>query len=158
MSKTIEKMIKDVNYVKVAESAAFKYRKSLSPDEIQNCIYNAMWKASKSYKDNQGKKLTSFLHDAVSWECLNSIRFNTNKTISLDSSQSATSIRGKFNDFEEIDMLDEIRNCGDADLVYGRFYLGKSLRELADERGVCGQMIRSRLEKCLKNIKLSLNG
>ena len=68
--KKIEELLKDQDIMKVSESAASSFRGSLTEDEIQNCIYNAVWRASKMYDFTKGTKLTSYIHKGVKFECL----------------------------------------------------------------------------------------
>ena len=155
MNKDIETLLRDENVIKAAESASYSYRSTLSPSEIDNCIKRAVWKASKNFVEGGGSKFTSYLHTGVSHECANAVRFNKLPFHSLDKSKNSYNISGRYNEFERVDMMDEIANCGDPQLVYDRFYLNKSYRELASERNVSGELIRIRLEKCLKKIKSS---
>lgn len=157
LNRSIENLLRDENVLKAANSASYSYRSSLSPSEIENCIKRAIWKASENFNENGGSKFTSYLHTGVSHECANAVRFNKSPFRSLDKSKNAYNISGRYNDFERVDMMDEISNCGDPKLVYDRFYLNKSYRELAEERNVSGELIRIRLEKCLKKIKNSFN-
>ena len=157
MKTKLEKMLSDNELRRIGEKASYSFRGPLSQDEIANCIDKAIWNASENYKDGQGTKFTSYLYKGVVNECLSTLRFNRTDFQSLDKSKNAYNISGKFNGFERIELMEEIKNCGDPKLVYDRFYLNKTYQELADERNVSGELIRLRLEKCLKNIKSSIS-
>jgi len=46
--------------------------------------------------------------------------------------------------------------CEDPQLVIDRFYKDMTIKELAKSHRVCGETIRTRLQKNLQKIKLSL--
>jgi len=157
LSKTLENLLSNTELRKIGEKASFSFRRTLSKDEISNCIDKAIWNASENFREDKGAKFTSYLYKGVVNECLSTLRFNKSDFHSLDSSKNAYNISGKFSGFERIELMEEIENCGDPELVYDRFYLNKTYQELADERNVSGELIRLRLEKCLKNIKKSIS-
>jgi DNA-directed RNA polymerase specialized sigma24 family protein len=156
----IEDLLRDSDVIKIAESAASSFRHALSEDEIKNCIYNAVWKASRNYSDEGNAKFTSYLYKGVIFECLGQKRFNQDRGFSLsryDNSKNKC-LSYKCKDFSHIDMMDEISQCDDPMLIYDRFYSNMTIGELAKQHGVCGETIRIRIEKNLKKIKNSLTG
>ena len=50
----------------------------------------------------------------------------------------------------DIDMMDEIKNCNDPDIMYGRFYENKTLSEIAKENSITKEAVRLRI----KNLKI----
>jgi DNA-directed RNA polymerase specialized sigma subunit len=154
--KKIEELLKDKDIMKVSESAASSFRGSLTEDEIQNCIYNAVWRASKMYDLTKGTKLTSYIHKGVKFECLSQKKINSSGNIPIDRVNNIAS--KKHNGFERVDMMDEISKCEDPMLIYDRFYRNMTVNEIADNLGVCGETVRIRLRKNLKMIKNSLTG
>jgi len=155
LSNSIESLLSNDELRKIGERASANYRGQLSKDEIRTCIDKAIWSASHSFDEKKGVKFTSFLYHVVVNECNNTVRFNSSNFYSIERGVDGYSISGKFDGFEKVDIMDEIANCGDPQLVYDRFYLNKSYRELASDRNVSGELIRIRLEKCLKKIKNS---
>lgn len=154
--KKIEELLADLDIIKVSENAASTFRKDLTEDEIQNCIYNAVWQASKKYDPKMETKLTSYIHNGVVFQCLSQKKMNTlSNTISLDKKPSGYHNRVDPN-FERIDMMDEIAQCEEPMLIYDRFYGNMTINELAERHGVCGETVRIRLRKNLKMIKKSL--
>ena len=148
INKTIEDCLKDQNIVRVANKAASSFSNILSRDEIQTCILSALWKAKKKYKVGSKCKFTSYIHRGVVFECLTQRKFNLAK-----SSQLTISIPDSKNDIETIDMLDQIKMCEDPELIYDRFYKNMTIKEIAQDRGVCGETIRIRLKKNLKKLR-----
>ena len=157
----IEDLFQDKDIMKVSHQAAQSFRGVLSEDEIKNCIDAAIWRASKKYVPNRGTKLTSYIHNGVVFECLSQRKNNTSAAdFSIDrwDNGGSRSLSGSFNEFDRIDMMDEIAQCEDPMLIYDRFYCNMTIGELADLHGVCGETIRIRLRKNLKMIKNSLTG
>ncbi len=152
--KKLEELLKDTDIMKVSQSAAFPFRKSLTEDEIENCIYNAVWRASKMYDTTKGTKLTSYIHRGVKFECLSQKKVNSSGKISIDCVNHIAS--KKHSGFERVDMIDEISKCEDPMLIYDRFYRNMTVNEIADNLGVCGETVRIRLRKNLKMIKNSI--
>ena len=153
MNKKIEKYLSDSNVMRVAYSAASSFSTTLSKDEIQSCILNAIWKASNKYNKRNKTKFTSYLHNGVVYECLSQRKFNgSKKGVTLDET-----IADKYNPVAEIDMIDTIEaECDDPKLVIDRFYKNMTINELAEDRGVCGETIRIRLKKNLEKLRFSM--
>lgn len=153
MNKKIEKYLSDSNVMRVAYSAASSFSTTLSKDEIQSCILNAIWKASNKYNKRNKTKFTSYLHNGVVYECLSQRKFNRSKKgVTLDET-----IPDKYNPVAEIDMIDTIEaECDDPKLVIDRFYKNMTINELAEDRGVCGETIRIRLKKNLEKLRFSM--
>jgi DNA-directed RNA polymerase specialized sigma24 family protein len=153
LNKKIEKYLSDSNVMRVAYSAASSFSTTLSKDEIQGCILNAIWKASNKYNKRNKTKFTSYLHNGVVYECLSQRKFNRSKKgVTLDET-----IADKYNPVAEIDMIDTIEaECDDPKLVIDRFYKNMTINELAEDRGVCGETIRIRLKKNLEKLRFSM--
>ena len=150
--KSIEEILKDQNIVRIANKAASSFASVLSRDEIQTCILSALWKAKKKYKPNSKCKFTSYLHKGVVFECLTQRKFNLEKT-----KQLTISIEDKKSGTDTVDMLDQINACEDPELIYDRFYKNMTIKEIATDRGVCGETIRIRLKKNLKKLKYAMS-
>lgn len=152
MSINIKDYLENEDIIKVANKAASSFSSTLSRDEIQSCILSALWKAKTRYKSGGRCKLTSFIHQGVVYECLTQRKFNLSKT-----SQLTISVQERRNDTERVDMLDQIQQCDDPELIYDRFYKNMTIKEIAKDRGVCGETIRIRLQKNLKKLRKSMS-
>ena len=64
------------DYIKIGKKASKYFRKFLSEDEIQSCIYMGIVLAFKKHCDKKSK-LTTYIYNYVRWECLEQIKFNT---------------------------------------------------------------------------------
>ena len=153
MKKKIQKYLNDEDVMIIAYSAASSFATVLSQDEIQSCILNALWRASERYNKRNGTKFTSYLHTGVVYECLSQRKFNkSQKTAVLHEN-----VEDKHDPVAQIDMLDTISaKCEDPSLIVDRFYNNMTIKELAEDRQVCGETIRVRLQKNLEKLKVSL--
>lgn len=152
--KKIDKYLNDSDVMRVAYKAASSFSRCLSKDEIQSCILNALWRASNKYNKRNKTKFTSYLHTGVVFECLSQKKFNQSRK----NSPLSDIIEDKYNPFARIDMLDTIEaKCDDPSLIIDHFYNGMTIRELAEDRRVCGETIRVRLKKNLEKLRFVLS-
>lgn len=141
---------------RVSHHAAQSFRGVLSSGEIDTCVMNALWRAGLRYDDSKNCKFSTYLHNGVIFECLSQKKSNQSTGFSIDAYNSQNRLADNYNEFNRIDMQDEIKNCEDPDLIYDRFYMNKSINEMAEDRGVCGETIRIKLKKNLKKLKTAM--
>lgn len=149
-------MLKDEEIKKISHNAAHSFRGVLSSGEIDTCIMNALWKAQSKYDESKNCKFFTYLHNGVVFECLSQKKSNSTNNVSIDTYNNYNRIVDRYNGFSRVDMRDEIKNCEDPDLIHDRFYLNKTVSEIAEDRGVCSETIRLKLKKNLKKLRLSL--
>lgn len=145
----IEDILNNQDYINIARKASGSFRKSLSMDEINYCVTNAAWNASKSFNPKKSK-LVTFFYRGVRIECLKKLKENKEKNkfnvLEKDVPENRSAI-------ETIDMMDEIKNCKDPDIMYDRFYNNKTLREIAEKKSLTKEAVRLRIQKNLRIIK-----
>ena len=145
------KIIQDENIIRITRKASKKFHKLLSKEEIKSCILYAMWKAYSNYNPTFGSKFTTYLYQGVIIECLTQVKFNRPKKKLVCIHDNMPS-----NETPTIDILDEIFNkCDDPQLIYDKFFNNKSINEIAQEYGICGETVRIRIKKNLKKLKRS---
>jgi len=138
----------------IIKKACASFIKSLSREEICTCCLNGLWKAITKYKVGSKCKFTTYLYKGVVMECLTQKKFNANKH---SSKQIHSNIPMEFNEFMAIDMVDEINNrCQDPDIILDRYYKNMTIREIAKNKGVCGETIRIKIKKNLKKLSKSI--
>lgn len=145
-----DKLLEDENIVKIARRAAAGFAKSLSRDEIYTCILNAIWKASNKFDPELGAKFTTYLYNGVIMECLTQQKFNSNK----NTSQIHNNIPENKNFSDSFELMDNIDQCEDPQLIIDYYFNNKSIKEIAQEMGVCGETIRLKIKKNLKKLRL----
>lgn len=149
MNIKFEDLIKDENVIKVAKNASTKFSYTLSKDEIETCILNAIWKASKKYDENFGVKFTTYLHRGVVMECLSQAKFNQNKILM----KLHSNIICKNNKPNKVELMDQLEKCGNPQLLIDYYIGNKTIKELALEHKVCGETIRLKIKKSINKIK-----
>jgi DNA-directed RNA polymerase specialized sigma24 family protein len=149
----IEKYLNDADIMSVAWGAAASFSRILSKDEIQSCIMNALWRASKRFKKDKNTKFTSYIHKGVTYECLSQSKLTRSKGHKV----IHQNIEDERNPFDTIDMIDMIQEkCDDPSLIIDRFYNKMTIKELSKSHNVCGETIRIRLKKNLEKLKVSM--
>ena len=152
----VEEILQDQDCINIAKKASVSFSGVLSQDEIDYCITNAAWNSAKSYDQSKNAKLTTFLYKGVIIECTKQIKKNRGKNNDLllgGLNDSYLTIESNLNHSESLEIIDEIKNCQDPDIMYGRFYENKTLKELAEEKSLTKEAIRLRIQKNLKIIK-----
>ena len=149
MNKEIIEKIENQDVLGIASSAASPFTSVLSKDEINTCILNAVWKALKKYDSRVGCKFTTYLYKGVALECLNQQKNNSSKTSYILHKNLPDPIDHTL----RIDMIDLIKHCDEPELIYDRYYKNMTIKELAQQRGICGEAIRMKIKKTLKKLK-----
>ena len=149
MNKEIIEKIENQDVLGIASSAASPFISVLSKDEINTCILNAVWKALKKYDSRVGCKFTTYLYKGVALECLNQQKNNSSKTSYILHKNLPDPIDHTL----RIDMLDLIKHCDEPEWIYDRYYKNMTIKELAQQRGICGEAIRMKIKKTLKKLK-----
>ncbi len=154
----IEDILSDSDCLNVAKKASIPFSGVLSQDEINCCITNAAWNSVKSFNPEKNTKLTTFLYKGVVIECTKQIKNNNgkNKKLKVINYSGFNLIEDKSGYTSNIDIMDEIKNCKDPDIMYGRFYENKTLSEIAKEKSITKEAVRLRIKKNLKIIKSRL--
>jgi len=139
---------------KIASKAAYSFLGPLTSEEIESCILSAFWKASEKYSSDKNTKFTTFFYKGVVMECLSQKKFNVNRQ-HYKIYENITYSKNK--DIESFDMMDEINtHCDDPELMYNRFYRNMSVREIAENKGVCSETIRIKIKKNLAKLRAKM--
>ncbi len=65
METQLKKVLNNKETMNIANYAASRYSSALTKDEIENCIYNAVWNALDKFDESKGAKFSTFLHRGV---------------------------------------------------------------------------------------------
>ena len=159
MEAQLKKVLEDKETMNIANYAASGYSSSLTKDEIENCIYNAVWNALDKFDESKGAKFSTFLHRGVRLQCQKRLNFNKRyKTTNYYEDSVCSKINKNIN--QEIysqdlkfEIKDEIENCEDPDILYDRYYNNMTLTEIANKKNTSYETIRNKIKKNLKIIK-----
>lgn len=155
----LKKVLDDKETMNIANYAASGYSNALTKDEIENCIYNAVWNALDKFDESKGTKFSTFLHRGVRLQCQKRLNFNRryktqNYYEDSVSVRFSTSLKNQiYSQDLKFELKDEIENCEDPDILYDRFYKNMTLNEIAKNNNTSYETIRNKIKKNLKMIK-----
>ena len=155
----LKKVLEDKEAMNIANCAASGYSLALTKDEIENCIYNAVWNALDKFDESKGTKFTTFLHRGVRLQCQKRLNFNkryktTNYYEDSVSSKFNPNIKNQaYSQDLKFELKDEIENCEDPDILYDRYYKNMTLTEIAKKKNTSYETIRNKIKKNLQIIK-----
>lgn len=155
----LKKVLEDKETMNIANCAASGYSLALSKDEIENCIYNAVWNALDKFDESKGAKFTTFLHRGVRLQCQKRLNFNkryktTNYYEDSVCSKFNPNVKNQaYSQDLKYELKDEIENCEDPDILYDRYYKNMTLTEIAKKKNTSYETIRNKIKKNLKIIK-----
>tara|TARA_B100001059_G_C17827203_1_gene582147 strand:+ start:884 stop:1363 length:480 start_codon:yes stop_codon:yes gene_type:complete len=155
----LKKVLNNKETMNIANYAASRYSSALTKDEIENCIYNAVWNALDKFDESKGAKFSTFLHRGVRLQCQKRLNFNKRyKTTNYYEDSVSNKINRNLK--QEIycqdlrfEIKDEIENCEDPDILYDRYYNNMTLTEIANKKNTSYETIRNKIKKNLKIIK-----
>lgn len=159
METQLKKVLEDKETMNIANCAASGYSLALTKDEIENCIYNAVWNALDKFDESKGAKFTTFLHRGVRLQCQKRLNFNkryktTNYYEDSVSSKFNPNIKNQaYSQDLKFELKDEIENCEDPDILYDRYYKNMTLTEIAKKKNTSYETIRNKIKKNLQIIK-----
>jgi|TARA_Y100000592_G_scaffold51255_1_gene80990 DNA-directed RNA polymerase specialized sigma subunit len=155
----LKKVLEDKETMNIANYAASGYSSSLTKDEIENCIYNAVWNALDKFDESKGAKFSTFLHRGVRLQCQKRLNFNkryktTNYYEDSVSHKFSSNLKNQiYSQDLKFEIKDEIENCEDPDILYDRYYNNMTLTEIANKKNTSYETIRNKIKKNLKIIK-----
>jgi DNA-directed RNA polymerase specialized sigma24 family protein len=150
MSKVVsnieyEEALNTIDYIRIMDAAASRFKNILDQDEIHRCKLIALWDALRTWRPT-GRKFTSFLYIKVRWECMRSINQQREDTLyslyeydppDCDSCPDMSDI---------LDVLTpDLR-----DMVKKRYLESMTLREISEYYGLCHETIRRRLKQAIE--------
>ena len=154
MNDKIIKIMRDSNLLKIANRAALKFCNSMTKEEVNSCIINAVWKALETYEEGSNCKFSSYLYAGVVMECQTFYK----KNIHNNEFPFLANADNSYKTFEYIDMMDEIFTyCEDPDIIYDRYYKNMTVKEIADKKQKSGETIRFKIKKDLQRLKKNLD-
>lgn len=159
MEIKLKKVLEDKETMNIANYAASGYYNALTKDEIENCIYSAVWNALEKFDESRGVKFSTFLHRGVRLQCQKRLNFNKKYKTSeyydnTNYSRLNPKIKSKtYSQDLKFELKDEIENCEDPDILYDRFYKNMTLNEIAENKNTSYETIRNKIKKNLKIIK-----
>lgn len=150
----------DNDYIRLGNKAAMKYIRYLDKEDIKRCIAIAAWKTDKTFNPEEypNTKKTSYFVNVVNNE------FRSLRNSFLRAAHKNRRMKDEFRFFNKrtnteyvsVELMDMINFCDDPKLIYDKFVLGKTIRELSKESGITENIIRSKILKNINKLKIEL--
>ena len=159
---TFEEATTDINNIKIMSSVVKRFSNQIPGEILKQCKMLGLWKALKSHDFSQRRKFTTSLYKFVLWECQKEIRSRTriqnkknkmNEYVYLNSLEKLSTNDVPTN-FDIVELLPE----NEMSLIYDRFYLGLTYKEIGQKRNISKQVAHRRLKKVLQDIKNGVYG
>jgi hypothetical protein len=164
MKYNFEEMLNNEEVQKIGYKAANKFKRQLSKDEIDGCFMVALWQACEKYNPNYDPaKIASFFtffYKGVLFECMKLCKTNSNfkenlKKIKYGKNLNKIKIDYEEKGFSDIDSKDLGLSDKDTKVVIDLFWNNKSIKELSQENNISQPAMKKRIDKILKNTKIS---
>lgn len=155
----------------IANKIAWNFYKTNSTftfDEIQSTAYMGLVKGLNSYKEDRGKKLSSWVYSKIKWEILDMFeeekRFQHISLYETDEDNYSLEERLGTEEFEE-ELLNQVLikkaltvlTSEEIKLIYLKFYKGLSYSEIAKEMKSSSRIIGLKMTKALNKMRNKLN-
>ena len=88
-------------------------------------------------------------------ECMSLKRSNEKKIFS-GSNISVKHSKSYYSSQDQVDMLDEVKNCEDPSIIFDRFYNNMTIKEIAKNNNISRELVRRKINKNLKMMKRNL--
>jgi DNA-directed RNA polymerase specialized sigma subunit len=149
-------VMKNKSLMKVAWKAANQFKSSLNEDDLNTCIMHSIWRALRTYDSeiDNPSNFSTYLYRGVILECLSFRKTNIFKK--MYPSESKLKLGSLYKTQDDVDMIEEIDMCDDPQIIYDRFYKNMTLSEMANERNLSKETIRTKIKKNIKILKKRL--
>lgn len=139
----------DINNIMFKASRSFAHQ--LDEDTINSCKLYALWRSIINFKSDRNIKFTTYLYNAVKFECLKHLKKNkkhtNNRRILHDNIVSS-----KPNDILMIDLLDEAKDDIEKGMLIDKMSK-MSNSKIAEKHGVTRETLRKRYKKFTQGFK-----
>ncbi len=163
--------VEETKIFNIANKIAWNFYKTNSTftfDEIQSTAYLGLVKGLNSYKENRGKKLTSWVYSKIKWEILDMFedekRFQHISLYETDEDNYSLEERLGTEEFEE-ELLNQVLikkaltalTSEEIKLIYLKFYKGLSYSEIANVMKSSSRIVGLKMTKALNKMRNKLN-
>ncbi len=147
----MEDALKNKDIVNIMHDASKTFRKQLDEDTIHSCKLYALWRSLINFKPEKNIKFTTYLYNAVKFECLKHLKKNKKHV------QNRKTLHGNMKsdnstDIMLIDLFDEAKNDDERQLLVDKLnYISNG--KIAQKYGVTRETLRKRYKKFTESFK-----
>jgi DNA-directed RNA polymerase specialized sigma subunit len=147
----LENALKDENITNMMNEASKTFIKYLDEDTIQSCKLYALWRSLVNFDPDRKIKFTTYLYNAVKFECLKHLKKNKRHSQNRKSLHSNMQSHNST-DVLMIDLFDEAKNEDEKQLLIDKMnYMSNG--KIAQKHGVTRETLRKRYKKFTKGFK-----
>lgn len=137
--------------VNIMHEATKTFNKHLDKETIHSCKLYAMWRCLINFNPERGNKFTTYLYNAVKFECLKQLKkdkkhIKNRKMLHNNIADKSSS------DTLAIDIFDEIKTEEEKEMLYSKMNY-ESYAEMAEKQGVTRETARKRYKKLTESFK-----
>lgn len=134
-----------------------KYDKIISPDNLESCGDNALWRTLQSHDDSYDQKFTTSLYRFCEWECKRELRRNNRKnTINPVGIHNISNEDLNFCFYENsinFDELLEILDDTEKQIIDKKFRQNKNMTEISEDLQINKNEVKKKINSSLQKIK-----
>jgi len=148
---------KNTDNKNIIKKVISKYDKIISPDNLESCGDNALWRTLQSHDESYDQKFTTSLYRFCEWECKRELRRNNRKNtinaigihnIPSDELNSYSYENSRnFEDFLEI--LDDLEK----EIIEKKFRQNKNMTEISIDLNISKTEVKKKIMLSLQKIK-----
>jgi len=147
----IEKALKNSDINNIMFKASKTFISQLDEDTIHSCKLYALWRSLVNFKPDRNIKFTTYLYNAVKFECLKHLKKNKRHT--QNRSILHENIKcSKSTDVLIVDLFDEAKNDVEKQLLVDKMN-NISNSKIAEKHGVTRETLRKRYKKFTESFK-----
>lgn len=147
----MENALKDSDITNIMFKASKTFTNQLDEDTIHSCKLYALWRSLVNFKPDRNIKFTTYLYNAVKFECLKHMKKNKrhtqNRSILHENIKSSKSA-----DVLMVDLFDEAKNDAEKQLLIDKMN-HMSNGKIAEKHGVTRETLRKRYKKFTEGFK-----
>jgi len=128
---------------------------SLNLNDRENCILVALWKCISRYDPEKfsHSSFTSYFYRGLEIECLT---WNKGHKRGYHPTHPCKESTKRDDSLEHVDLMDEIEKDENYSILYDRFFLNLSIRQIAVDHNCSYEFIRGKINKSISRIRTNL--
>lgn len=148
---------KNMDNKNIIKKVMSRYDKIISPDNLESCGDNALWRTLQSHDDSYNQKFTTSLYKFCEWECKRELRRN-NKKNTINAIGIHNIPNDELNSFsyensrsfdEFLEVLDETEKT----IIEKRFRQNKNMSEISFDLNITKTEVKRKINASLQKIK-----
>lgn len=147
----MENALKNTDITNIMFQASKTFVRQLDEDTIHSCKLYALWRSLVNFKPDRNIKFTTYLYNAVKFECLKHLKKNKRHTQNRSTLHENIQSH-KSTDVLIVDLFDETKNDAEKEMLIDKMnYMSNG--KIAEKHGVTRETLRKRYKKFTESFK-----